>query len=193
MTMGDRVAVMRDGVLQQVGAPQELYDRPANQFVAGFIGTPPMNLIEANVTVNGGVSVSLGGAELPVPNEALAAYPQLRGAAGRKVVAGLRSQNLHPASERPDLPTINGEVELVEALGSESIVYFKIDAFAIREGQHEEVAEAPASSEGIVASRPNLVAEFPAHTILRLTEQIPVAVDVARMHFFDSETGAPLR
>ncbi|HLY94476.1 MAG TPA: sn-glycerol-3-phosphate ABC transporter ATP-binding protein UgpC, partial [Gaiellaceae bacterium] len=76
MTMGDRVALMRDGVLQQVGEPQQLYDRPANQFVAGFIGTPPMNLLEADVTVNGGVSVALGGAQLPIPDEALQAYPQ---------------------------------------------------------------------------------------------------------------------
>jgi multiple sugar transport system ATP-binding protein len=193
MTMGDRVAVMRDGVLQQVGVPQVLYDAPANQFVAGFIGTPPMNLLEAAVAVNGSVDVLFGGARLPVPDEALHAYPKLRGANGRKIVAGVRSQNLHPASERSDLPTVQAEVELVEALGSESIVYFKIDAFAIREGQHEEVAETPTSTEGIVASRPNLVAEFPAHTVLRLTEQVPVAVDVARMHFFDGETGEPLR
>jgi multiple sugar transport system ATP-binding protein len=193
MTMGDRVAVMRDGVLQQVGHPQELYDTPANQFVAGFIGTPPMNLLEANISVNGGVSVGLGGAELPIPDEALRAYPRLRAFDGRKVVAGLRSQYLHPTSERPDLPTLNAEVELVEALGGESIVYFRIDAFAIREGQHEEVGEVPTSEEGIVGSRPNLVAQFPAHTMLRITERIPVAVDVARMHFFDGETGEPLR
>jgi multiple sugar transport system ATP-binding protein len=193
MTMGDRVALMRDGVLQQVGTPQELYDTPGNQFVAGFIGTPPMNLLEVGVSVNGGVTLSLGGAVLPVPDEALRAYPKLRGAAGQKIVAGVRSQNLHPGAERPDLPTLNAEVELVEALGSESMVYFKIDAFAIREGQHEEVGEVPASAGGVVAARPNLVAEFPAHTFLRLTEQIPVAVDVARMHFFDGETGAPLR
>jgi multiple sugar transport system ATP-binding protein len=193
MTMGDRVAVMRDGVLQQVGAPQELYDTPANQFVAGFIGSPPMNLLETTVVANGGVSIALGGASLPVPDEALRAYPKLRSYGGRKVVAGVRSQNLHPSAERPELPTLDAEVELVEALGGESIVYFKIDAFAIREGQHEEVAEAPTSAEGIVAARPNLVAEFPAHTILRLTEHVPVAVDVARMHFFDGATGEPLR
>jgi multiple sugar transport system ATP-binding protein len=193
MTMGDRVAVMREGILQQVGAPQELYDKPANQFVAGFIGTPPMNLLEASVSVNGGVSVSLGGATLPIPDEALKAYPKLRSSGGRTIVAGVRSQFLHPAAERPDLPTLDAEVELIEALGSESIVYFKIDAFAIREGQHEEVGEAPTSEAGIVAARPNLVAEFPAHTVLRLTEHIPVAVDVARMHFFDGETGEPLR
>ena len=193
MTMGDRVAVMRDGVLQQVGAPQELYDAPANQFVAGFIGSPPMNLLETTVAVNGGVSIELGGVSLPVPGEALSAYPKLRSYDGRKVVAGIRSQNLHPSAERPELPTIDGEVELVEALGGESIVYFKIDAFAIREGQHEDIAERPTSAEGIVAARPNLVAEFPAHTVLRLTEQVAVGVDVASMHFFDGETGEPLR
>jgi len=193
MTMGDRVAVMRDGVLQQVGAPQQLYDMPANQFVAGFIGTPPMNLLEASVTVNGGVSVSFGGETFAVPDEALASYPKLRSYDGRTIVAGIRSQDLHPAAERPALQTLDAQVELVEALGGESVVYFRIDAFAIREGQHEEVAELPASGEGIVSSRPNLVAEFPAHTTLRLTEHVPVAVDVARMHFFDGDTGDPLR
>jgi len=193
MTMGDRVALMRDGRLQQVGRPQELYDMPANQFVAGFIGTPPMNLLEATVSVNGGVAIELAGATLSVPDAALQTYPKLRAYGGRKVVAGVRSQNLHPSADRPDLPTIDAVVELVEALGSESMIYFKIDAFAIREGQHEEVAEAPTSEEGIVAARPNLVAEFPAHSMLRLTEQVPVAVDVARMHFFDGETGETLR
>jgi multiple sugar transport system ATP-binding protein len=195
MTMGDRVAVMRNGILQQVAEPQRLYDLPANLFVAGFIGTPPMNLLQTAVSVNGGLSISLGGTTLPVPDAALAAYPGLRGRAGSTVIAGVRSQFLHPASERPDLPTVEGRVELVEALGGESIVYFHIEATAIREGQHEDEdeAEAPASSEGVAASRPNLVAQFPAHVMLRLTERVPVAVDVARMHFFDAETGEPLR
>jgi multiple sugar transport system ATP-binding protein len=193
MTMGDRVAVMRSGVLLQVATPQTLYDTPANMFVAGFIGTPAMNLIEAQVEVNGTVAVSFGGATFPVPDAALAAYPGLRGHGGRRVVAGVRSQFLHPASERPELPTLAAQVDLVEALGGESIVHFKIDAFAIRPGQHEEVGEVAASDEGVVAARPNLVAQFPAHVTLQIAEQVPVAVDVARMHFFDSDTGEPLR
>jgi multiple sugar transport system ATP-binding protein len=194
MTMGDRVAVMRNGVLQQVAEPQRLYDSPANLFVAGFIGTPPMNLLEATVSVNGGVTVSFGGVEFPVPDAALAAYQGLRGYGGRKVVAGVRSQYLLPVSERPELPTLNGRVDLVEALGGESIVYFHIDATTVREGQHEdEEEEQPVSEEGVVASRPNLVAQFPAHVMLRLKDEIPVAVDVARMHFFDAESGDPLR
>jgi len=151
MTMGDRVAVMRNGVLQQVAEPQRLYDSPANLFVAGFIGTPPMNLLEAFVTVNGGVTVSFGGATFPSPDAALAAYQGLRGYDGRTVVAGVRSQYLFPVSERPELPTLSGRVDLVEALGGESIVYFHIDATTVREGQQDEEEEQPASGEGVVA------------------------------------------
>jgi multiple sugar transport system ATP-binding protein len=192
MTMGDRVAVMRSGILQQVADPQTLYDSPANLFVAGFIGTPPMNLLETTVSVNGGVSVELGGTTLPVPDEALAVYPGLRGANGRRIVAGIRSQYLHPAQERPELPSFDAEVELVEALGGESIVYFRIDATAVREGQEEE-EEQVTEGEGVVATRPNLVAQYPAHVQLQIKEHIPVAVDVARMHFFDAESGEPLK
>src|SRR5690348_2360744 len=112
MTMGDRVAVMRNGVLQQVDEPQRLYDQPENLFVAGFIGTPPMNLLEASVSVNGGVSMSVAGATLPVPDEALRRYPGIRGYDGRMVVLGLRSQYLHPTAEHPELPTIDARVEL---------------------------------------------------------------------------------
>ncbi|HET7568558.1 MAG TPA: sn-glycerol-3-phosphate ABC transporter ATP-binding protein UgpC [Gaiellaceae bacterium] len=193
MTMGDRVAVMRAGILQQVAEPQALYDSPANLFVAGFIGTPPMNLLEAQVSVNGGVSVSLGATKLDVPDEALAAYPGLRGAHGRSVVAGVRSQFLHPAADRPDLPTLDGRVELVEALGGESIVYFHVDASVVREGEHVDADVEEEAGAGVGGSRPNLVAQFPAHVQLRLTEQVPVAVDVAKMHFFDAESGEPLR
>ena len=192
MTMGDRVAVMQNGVLQQVAEPQTLYDSPANLFVAGFIGTPPMNLLEATVAVNGGVSMTLGSTVLPVPEAALAAYPVLRKYDGRTVIAGVRSQFLHPAAERPELPALDARVELVEALGSESMVYFRIDAHSIgdvvKEGADEEVG-----TDGVVASRPNLIAEFPAHITPRLAEHLPVAIDVAKTHFFDSDTGAPLR
>jgi multiple sugar transport system ATP-binding protein len=193
MTMGDRVAVMRSGVLQQVAEPQVLYDSPANLFVAGFIGTPPMNLLEADVSVNGSVKVQFAGTTFDVPDEALAAYPKVRGYGGRKVVAGLRSQYLHPAAERPDLPTLPARVELVEALGGESIVYFRVDANVIREGQDDEVEPEEATGEGVVAQRPNLVAQFPAHVQLQILQEVPVAVEVARMHFFDEETGEPLR
>src|SRR6476469_7452378 len=86
MTMGDRVAVMSLGRLQQVDRPQRLYDQPENLFVAGFIGTPPMNLIDATATVNGGVTVDLGGNQLPIADEALRSYPRLREYGGRNVI-----------------------------------------------------------------------------------------------------------
>src|SRR5207302_4678831 len=127
MTMGDRVAVMSRGVLQQVDAPQRLYDRPENLFVAGFIGTPPMNLLEANVSVNGGVSIDLGGNTLPIPDQALANYPKLREWNGRPVIVGLRAGDLHPAQGFDQLPQITADVELVESLGGESMAYFKVN------------------------------------------------------------------
>ena len=193
MTMGDRVAVMQSGVLQQVASPQTLYDTPANLFVAGFIGTPPMNLLEASVSVNGGVSLQLGGSSLPVPDEALRAYPGLRGANGRTVVTGIRSQYLHPASDRSDLPALRGRVELVEALGGESQIYLHVDAKAVRDGRHADQDVVEEAGAGVGGVRPNLVANFPAHAHPGLTEEIPVAIDVAKLHFFDAETGEPLR
>ena len=192
MTMGDRVAVMNGGVLQQVAEPQRLYDQPENLFVAGFIGTPPMNLLEVRVSSNGGVSIELGGTTLEVPDQALKAYPGVRGYGGRTVIAGLRSQFIHPASERADLPTIEARIDLVEALGAESIAYFRIEAKAIRDVEVGQEAE-EGRAEGAVGTRPNLVAQFPAHIALRLGSTVPVAVDVGRLHFFDAETGDPLR
>jgi multiple sugar transport system ATP-binding protein len=199
MTMGDRVAVMSQGVLQQVDVPQRLYDVPANLFVAGFIGTPPMNLLEGTVfSDNGGVTLDLGGQRLPVPDAALSRYPQLRGAHGRGVVAGVRAGDLHRAAVRPDLPALTARLKLVEALGQESIAYFKIDAHVVTSGAEgiEEAVEEEAGSEGgVTADRPNLVVSLAPHETdqLRLEDEVPVAVNVAGMHFFDAETGEPLR
>jgi multiple sugar transport system ATP-binding protein len=189
MTMGDRVAVMKGGVLQQVDSPQRLYDWPANLFVAGFIGTPPMNLLVADVSVDGDVAVMLAGTRFVVPEHTVKSYPELRSRGGRTVVVGIRSRDLHPASERPDLPTLDAKVELVEALGAGSIAYFHIDAREFAPGGESEVAE----NGGAAGSRPNLVAEFPAHAHIRLGDRLPVAADPAQMHFFDEDTGAPLR
>ena len=195
MTMGDRVAVMSKGILQQVDAPQRLYDRPENLFVAGFIGTPPMNLLEATASVNGGVSIDLGGSTIAIADEAVRYYPRLREYGGRKVIVGLRSGDLHPAQGRDDLPQIHARVELVESLGGESMAYFRVEARHIKSEAAEE--EAMLASEGggetVVGSRPNLVASFPPHVHLKLGDQVPVAVDTKNLHFFDEASGAPLR
>ncbi len=194
MTMGDRVAVMNKGVLQQVEAPQRLYDRPENLFVAGFIGTPPMNLIEGRVSVNGGVTVDLGGNLLPIVDEALTHYPGLRGRDGQPVIVGLRSGDLHPGSEREGLPQLRARVQLVESLGGESMAYFRLDARSIKSeaAEEEEVLEST-GGETVVGARPNLVASFPPHVQLKLGDDVPIAVDTKNLHFFDEESGAPLR
>jgi multiple sugar transport system ATP-binding protein len=194
MTMGDRVAVMNKGHLQQVDAPQRLYDRPENLFVAGFIGTPPMNLLEATASVNGAVTIDLGGNKLPVPDEAIANYPRLREYDGRPVIVGIRAGDLHPGEERDGLPHINARVELVESLGGESMAYFKVNARHIKAdtADEEEVLESDAS-ETVVGTRPNLVASFPPHIQLKLGDTAPVAVDAKNLHFFDEATGSPLR
>ena len=194
MTMGDRVAVMNKGLLQQVDAPQRLYDRPENLFVAGFIGTPPMNLLEGTVSVNGGVTVDLGGNPLAISDEALKNYPRLREWNGRPVIVGLRAGDLHPAQGRDDLPQIHARVELVESLGGESMAYFKVDARHIKaEAVEEEEMLASEDEQTVVGARPNLVASFPPHVQLRLADEVPVAVDTRNLHFFDEASGAPLR
>jgi multiple sugar transport system ATP-binding protein len=194
MTMGDRVAVMNHGRLQQVDAPQRLYDRPENLFVAAFIGSPPMNLLDAGVSVNGGVSVNLGGRELPVAEAALANYPRLREYGGRNVIVGVRAGDLHPAQGRDDLPQLRARVELVESLGGESMAYFHIDARQIKAELDDEEEQLTSESDAtVVGSRPNLVASFPPHVQLKLGDEIPVAVDTKSLHFFDEASGAPLR
>jgi multiple sugar transport system ATP-binding protein len=194
MTMGDRVAVMNKGILQQVDAPQRLYDRPENLFVAGFIGTPPMNLLEGTVSVNGSVSVNVGGNELTVADEALANYPRLREWADRKVIVGLRAGDLHPAQGFDHLPQIVANVELVESLGGESMAYFKVDARQFKTDSVAAEEELENEDEAsVVGTRPNLVASFPPHVQLTLGDRVPIAVDTKNLHFFDEATGAPLR
>jgi multiple sugar transport system ATP-binding protein len=196
MTMGHRVAVMSKGILQQVDAPQRLYDRPENLFVASFIGTPPMNLLEGTVSVNGGISVELGGHSLAIADEATKLYPRVREYDGRNVIVGLRPGDLHPGQGRTDLPQIQARVELVESLGGESMAYFKVNARQITSEAHavdESLAAADEQTESVVGSRPNLVASFPPHVQLKLGDEVGVAVDTRNLHFFDEASGAPLR
>ena len=194
MTMGDRVAVMSHGRLQQVDTPQRLYDAPANLFVVGFIGTPPMNLLAAEViSSNGGLAVDVGGQQFPLSEEALRRFPGVRSGGPRPIVLGIRADDLHPAASRPDLPSINAGLELIEALGSTSIAYFRIEALVI--GVDEDLEEAEAEGEGVTANRPNLVASLsPDEALgLRAGEQMPVAVDTKHIHLFDAESGEPIR
>ena len=197
MTMGDRVAVMNLGRLQQVDTPQRLYDQPANLFVAGFIGTPPMNLLQADVGAeNGSFTLSVGGQLVRLAAQTVARYPGVRHQVGKTIVFGVRSDDLLPAGGHEDLPKITARLELIEALGSHSVVYFHTEANALREHlAGEEGVEEEADAEGVTASRPNLVASFPAREAVGLAigQEIPIAIDVANAHLFDAETGDPLR
>jgi multiple sugar transport system ATP-binding protein len=196
MTMGHRVAVMNAGVLQQIDTPQRLYDEPANVFVAGFIGTPPMNLFVAGLSADhGSLALNLGGQRLELGDDVAARYPLLRGYAAGNVVLGVRSDDLHPAASRPELPTMGAQLLNVEALGSETIAYLRLEAesIGVQADEEEEALAGTGEGESIVASRPNLVASFPPRVTLRLDEQVPVAIDTAHLHFFDLDTGAALR
>jgi multiple sugar transport system ATP-binding protein len=198
MTMGDRVAVMSAGELQQVDVPQRLYDQPANLFVAGFIGTPPMNLIETTSRAqNGNVALSVGKQSLVLSDQTLARYPAVRNSAGKRVVLGVRSDDLYPATNRPDLPTLTAELELLEALGSQSIAHLKVDApvMHLHAAHSDEEPEEEVEGEGVTATRPNLVASFAARDAagLKLHDDISIAVDIGNVHLFDAESGAPLR
>jgi multiple sugar transport system ATP-binding protein len=158
-----------------------------------------MNLLEATFEPDGddaGVLV-LGSQRFPLGEEVMRRFPDLRGRRGKKVVLGIRAGDLHLASGRPELPTLTAKLELVEALGAESIAYFRIEAESIRAAdvEDEEDLDADGDGVGVTATRPNLVASFDARDTLalKLDDEIPVAVDVARIHLFDAETGAPLR
>jgi multiple sugar transport system ATP-binding protein len=195
MTMGDRVAVMRKGMLQQADSPQTLYERPTNLFVAGFIGSPAMNLIEANMaSTNGGVVVELGGFRLPVPDEVLAERPALRGYAGRTVVLGIRPEDMEDAALVSDAPAerrITSTVELREALGSDVVVHFPLDA---PPAVTEDVIELAADIDEAVAApteaaTSNVLARLNPRTQAQPGDHIELVVDTHRLHFFDVDTG----
>jgi multiple sugar transport system ATP-binding protein len=197
MTMGDRVAVMRKGELQQVAEPQELYDRPVNLFVGGFIGSPAMNMVEATVDRrNGAVVATIGDRSIPLGAELLARRPALRELDGRPVIVGIRPEHLEDAALMPDAPPeqrLRGTVELREALGSEVMVHFRVEAKpalteAVRE-LAEDMDAAIARELDDTAVQTTMVGRFGAHSQLRVGEVGEVVVDASALHFFDPETG----
>jgi multiple sugar transport system ATP-binding protein len=197
MTMGDRVAVMRKGELQQVAEPQELYDRPLNLFVAGFIGSPAMNMVEATVARENGVfAAKIGDRAIPLGEELLAKRPALAELDGRPVIVGIRPEHLEDAALAPDTPPnqrIQGKVELREALGSEVMVHFTVEAKpAVTEDVRElaqDLDTAIARDLDETASHTAMVGRFGARSRLREGEVAEVAVDASALHFFDPETG----
>lgn len=197
MTMGDRVAVMSMGILQQVGDPHEIYDSPANLFVAGFIGTPPMNLFEATLQKIGDeMNLVLAGQSMKLPTNINARYPKVKDYAGRKIVVGVRAEDIHLAKTKPDLASIIAKLKLVEVLGSSQIAYMHIDAVKVKTSITAKSSSQGAGLENTeVASSfdTNLVAFFPPRIRLHLGDNVAIAFDSDNMHFFDVESGIALR
>jgi multiple sugar transport system ATP-binding protein len=195
MTMGDRVAVMRKGVLQQVAPPQELYDRPVNLFVAGFIGSPAMNMVEADLRVSDGeASVAFGNQHLELDPRVLSNRPRLKAMDGQRVILGIRPEDMEDVALSPDHPKdrrLKTTVELTEAMGSEVYVHFDLDAPRVDTEDTRELEEdrGEGGEEGTTGGKVSFVARFDPKTGARMDEQIEIAVDTTRLHFFDPQTG----
>jgi multiple sugar transport system ATP-binding protein len=191
MTMGDRVAVLRDGRLQQVDAPQRIYDQPANLFVAGFIGSPAMNVVEAELRSAGdGLEARFGNLSIPVPAESASA---LRSSGVERVALGLRPQALEDAALDVDSgsPRIKVPVELVEHTGSEAIVAFDTGGTPVRS---DDVRAALDTDEELPLTADTVVFLARVHPKSRAAagEQLELAVDTEQLHFFDLDSGAAL-
>jgi multiple sugar transport system ATP-binding protein len=189
MTMGDRVVVLRDGVLQQCAASQELYDHPANLFVASFIGSPSMNLYQASIAGAGDEpTMRLGSQLLSLPPELFDRVPDLRAYREREVIVGIRPEHFVV----PDGPVDAGravvaDVDLVEPLGNEVLVHFSIDAPRVRE-ESEAVGAADVDTGIAGASRAEGVARADPLAGVRAGTRTMFALQTSRLHFFDAET-----
>jgi len=189
MTLGDRVAVMYDGVLQQLAPPSELYAGPETIFVAGFIGSPPMNLCHARIEEGpNGLSVQFGKMSLGIDKESLAKYPQIAGKVGSEVVLGTRPESFSLA--KGDVPVgqeIQGKVDLVEMLGAEALVYIQNDA--------KPASATPKAVEGVVSGQEtmSLVTRISPKNLPVMGEIVKMRYENAALHFFDPKTGRALR
>jgi multiple sugar transport system ATP-binding protein len=196
MTLGDRVAVMRDGELQQLAPPKGLYERPKNLFVAEFIGSPAMNLVGADVVrTNGVLAVDFGPHRLRVDDAALSAHPRLPDFEGKRIILGVRPEDMEDASLVPDAPDdrrITASVDIVEDMGSEIFVHFGVKAPPVR-GKDVEAAmghEALEATEAVAEEKGSLfVARLDSASRAREGETVELAVKTHRLHFFDPETG----
>jgi multiple sugar transport system ATP-binding protein len=194
MTMGDRVAVMNAGHLLQVDTPQVLYDKPVNEFVAGFIGSPSINLVESELArSNGHLEVSLGEHKLAVDDQIARNRSGLGDYVGKKVILGIRPEDFEDASIEPDAPAdrrIKVTADLTEPLGSEVLVHFGTEATAVvssaAAADAGEDADIRLGEEDEVTTR--LIARVSPKSRVALGQQVELAVDTTRLYFFDPET-----
>ena len=194
MTMGDRVAVMNAGHLQQVDTPQVLYDHPVNEFVAGFIGSPSINLVESElVRSNGNLQVTVGEHKLTVDDQVARNRSGLGDYVGKKVILGIRPEDFEDAAIEPDAPAdrrIKVTADLTEPLGSEVLVHFGTEATAVvssaAAADAGEDADIRLGEEDEVTTR--LIARVSPKSRIALGQQVELAVDTTRLYFFDPET-----
>jgi multiple sugar transport system ATP-binding protein len=197
MTMGDRVAVIRKGELQQVGTPSELFDKPLNLFVAGFIGSPSMNFLQSRIEqANGKIQLQIGNQNITVSDEVMSARPELKEFVGKELIVGIRPQDFEDASLRSDLPEdarLKVRIDLVEAIGTETLVHFEIEApVVVTEDMKELAADVGESTERLEQQakegRNEFVAQLDPKTRIRKGDEAELAVDTTRLHFFDQST-----
>jgi multiple sugar transport system ATP-binding protein len=188
MTLGHRVAVLRSGILQQCDAPQVLYDRPTNLFVAGFIGSPAMNLFEGSLNSDL-TEVALGSQKLTLTSEVAARHPGLKRFAGQSIVVGIRPEDLRaPSDDRPGVMFV-GEVEVVEALGSELLVHFTNDAVIVRaEDSNAETGSKSIDEENVELTL-DCVARIEPRYAVRQGDTFKFSIDPIRLEFFDPASG----
>jgi multiple sugar transport system ATP-binding protein len=191
MTMGDRVAVMRDGHLQQVATPVVLYEQPVNEFVAGFIGSPGINMIEAELRrADGELKVTFGGHELSVDDAVMRKHSELESYVGRKVLLGIRPEDFEDVGIVSDAPPdrrIKTRCDRTEPLGAEVLVYFTVAAAKSEIG--EEAVYLGETEEG-ADHLARLVARVDPRTKIAEGSEIELAVDTSRLYFFDPESRA---
>jgi multiple sugar transport system ATP-binding protein len=185
MTLGDRVAIMRDGLLQQVAKPQDLYDRPRNLFVAEFIGSPAMNLVGADLArANGGWTARFGDTTLRVGERVLSSRPALPRFEGRRLILGVRPEDIEDAAFGDGEP-LRAVVDIREDMGSEVFVHFGVGAKMVL----GEDVRAAVGEEAAEVKRSAWVARLDRETTASEEGPIQLAVDTNRLHFFDPETG----
>jgi multiple sugar transport system ATP-binding protein len=195
MTLGDRVAVMLDGRLQQVATPDGLYERPLNDFVASFIGSPSINMLEADLArSNGNLTVSFGGHRLTVDDSARRARPDLEKYAGRKILLGIRPEDFEDVRFARGGPTdrrISTVCALSESLGADILVYFNVEAPGVRpvDLDQDEAVQAVEPSERRTERRSRIVARVSPRARSADGSPVELAVDTSRLYFFDPDTG----
>jgi multiple sugar transport system ATP-binding protein len=191
--------VIRKGLLQQADTPQYLYDHPVNLFVAGFIGSPAMNMVEATLSnSNGTLTLEFGGFRLGIPSDVESARPGLRAFEGKSLILGVRPEDMEDAALGSDAPNdrrIRSTVELREALGSDVVIHFKVKAPIVVTEDVRELADdvgqeaLEAVEQEAAQGESTFVARLNPRTKATQGEPIELVVDVSRLHFFDPDTG----